>query len=67
MKKLVRESINESVSDEIADLKQKIMYAQMFHPEKMDIYIDRLKELEGELPANTIDEDVDFNVNATYS
>ena len=57
MKKLVIESLTDyqSKQEEIADLKQKIMYAQMFHPEKVDIYIARLKEIEGELPANTID------------
>jgi hypothetical protein len=58
MKNLVKESLEDyrSVKEEINDLKQKVMYAQMFHPEKAEIYMERLKELEGELPANTIDE-----------
>lgn len=58
MKNLVKESLEDyrSVKEEIEDLKQKCMYAQMFHPEKAEIYMERLKELEGELPANTIEE-----------
>ena len=61
MKNLVKESLTDyqSVKQEIEDLKQKVMYAQMFHPEKAEIYMERLKELEGELPANTIDENAD--------
>jgi len=55
MKKLVKESLIENDSkEEIEDLKQKIAYARMFHPEKVDIYLDRLAEIEGELPANTM-------------
>jgi len=44
-------SVN-NLEDEIRDLKLKIMYARNFHPEKVHIYQERLKELEGELPRN---------------
>jgi len=59
--KFVNESANKQ--EEIDDLKQKIMYARSFHPEKVDIYLERLKELEGELPKNTIDEAAGFMLN----
>ena len=44
---------NDDIKQEIADLKMKVMYAQGFHPEKVEIYLDRIAELEGLLPKNT--------------
>jgi hypothetical protein len=53
-----KESLVE-VMDMIETVLLKIMYARIFHPEKLHVYLERLKELEGELPKNTIDETFD--------
>jgi len=43
---------NRTIEQQIDDLKLKIMHARAFHPEKIDMYIDQLRELEGDIPKN---------------